>query len=56
MDIDRLIIGRVMAVFAYLPRDSLHGPDLLQKLQRIERALYGDWPGWKNTTRKSARY
>jgi hypothetical protein len=32
VDIDRLIIGRVMAVFAYLPRDSLHGPDLLQKL------------------------
>jgi len=28
--------------FAYRPRDALHGPDLLQKLQRIERALYGD--------------
>ena len=39
--IDRLIVGRGVA-FAYRPRDALHGPDLLQKLQRIERAPYGD--------------
>jgi hypothetical protein len=31
-DIDRLIVGGVVAVFAYLRRDGLHGPDLLQKL------------------------
>jgi hypothetical protein len=40
-DIDRLIVGRVVA-FAHRPRDALHGPDLLQKLQRIERARCGD--------------
>jgi hypothetical protein len=37
LGIDRLIVGRIAAVLAHLPRDGLHGWDLLQKLQRSAR-------------------